>query len=240
MAKILIVVTSVDEYQKVGYRTGLWLGELTHFWDVAEEAGHKMDIASPKGGVVPIDSESLLLSEVGEAMGLHTAVLKRYEDRQFMNLLRFSLNLSDLSHQSYDAIYLTGGHGVMFDFREEPLPSLIRDFYEAGKLVSAVCHGPCGLLDVTLSNGEHLLSGKKATGFSWKEEVAAKRDHAVPYSLEEGMKTRGAEYTTAALPFGKHVVEDGNLITGQNPGSAKAVGEAVVERLKLLSGAANK
>ena len=238
MSKILIVVTSVDEYQKVGYRTGLWLGELTHFFDVTEEAGHLMDIASPKGGVVPIDSESLLISEVGEALGLHTAVLKRYEDRQFMNLLRHSLAVSDISHQSYDAIYLTGGHGVMFDFREEPLPALIREFYETGKLVSAVCHGPCGLLDVKLTNGEMLLANKKATGFSWQEEIAAKRDHAVPYSLEESMKARGADYSKAALPFGTHVVEDGNLITGQNPGSAKAVGEAVVKRLQAVKEAA--
>ncbi len=238
MAKILIVVTSTDEYQKVGFRTGLWLGELTHFWDVAEEAGFSMDLASPKGGVVPIDSESLLFSEVGEAMGMQTAVLKRYEDRGFMNLLRTSKKLDEVSHDQYQAIYLTGGHGVMFDFRDEPLSKLIRDFFEAGKIVSAVCHGPCGLLDVTLSSGEHLLAGKKVTGFSWNEEVMAKRDHAVPYSLEEGLKPETPNTVRALLPFGTHVVEDGNLITGQNPGSAKAVGEAVTKRLKAYSQAA--
>jgi putative intracellular protease/amidase len=236
MAKILIIATSTQEYERVGYRTGLWLGELTHFWEVAEDAGFDMDIASPKGGSVPIDPESLLVSEIGEAIGLQSAVLKRYENREFMDLLKYSLKVSELSEQSYEAIYLTGGHGVMFDYRDETLSKLIAAFYESGKLVSAVCHGPCGLIDVRLSNGEFLINSKNVTGFSWQEEVAAKRDNAVPYNLEEEIRSRGAVYSKAALPFATHVVEDGNLITGQNPSSSHAVGEAVMKKLKVLAG----
>jgi putative intracellular protease/amidase len=239
MAKILIVVTSTQEYERVGYRTGLWLGELTHFWEVAEDAGFDMDIASPKGGSVPIDPESLLVSEIGEALGLQSAVLKRYENREFMDLLKNSLKIADVSHQSYDAIYLTGGHGVMFDYRDENLSKLIAAFYESGKIVSAVCHGPCGLIDVKLKNGEFLINSKNVTGFSWQEEVASKRDNAVPYNLEEEIKSKGAVYSKAALPFATHVIEDGNLITGQNPSSSHAVGEAVMRRLKVLTGVAS-
>jgi putative intracellular protease/amidase len=230
--RILIIVTNVGEYEKVGYRTGLWLGELTHFWDVAGEAGFRMDIASPKGGYVPIDPESLMLPEAGHALGLDGKVHKHYEDRAFMDRLVDTMKVADADAAAYDAIYMTGGHGVCFDFRNEDLAKLTAAFWEAGKVVSAVCHGPAGLLEVKLSGGGYLIDGKDLTGFSWKEEELVKRDQAVPYNLEDELKKRGARYGKSAIPFKSHVVEDGNLITGQNPASAAAVGEAVVKRLK--------
>jgi putative intracellular protease/amidase len=206
---------------------------LTHFWEVAEEAGYRMDIASPSGGKIPIDPESLLMTELGDALGLKGDLAKRYEDKVFMNLLENTLKVSDVDASAYDAIYMTGGHGVMFDFpHSQPLADLTAKFYESGKIVSAVCHGPCGLLEVNLSNGEPLVKGKDVTGFSWTGEVIAKRDHAVPFSLEEELKKRGGKYSKALIPFKSHVIEDGLLITGQNPGSAHAVGQAVVRKLR--------
>ena len=235
--KILIIVTNADQFEKVGFRTGLWLSELTHFWDVAEEAGYQMDIASPSGGKVPLDPESLIFTELGDAVGVKGKVAKRYEDSDFMNRLNETPSVSNVDCASYDAIYLTGGHGVMFDFTDcAPLADLVAEFYESGKIVSAVCHGPCGLLDVRLGSGEHLVKGKAVTGFSWPEEKVAKRDHAVPFSLEEELKKRGAAYSKALVPFNTHVVEDGHLITGQNPKSAHAVGKAVVKTLGQLRG----
>jgi putative intracellular protease/amidase len=230
--RILIVVTNAGEYEKVGYRTGLWLGELTHFWDVAEEAGFAIDIASPAGGYVPIDPESLMVQETAHMIGLETAVQKRYQDRAFMDQLRDSRKVSDVDPSDYDAIYLTGGHGVMFDFTAEGLARKVAEFFEAGKIVSAVCHGAGGLLNARLSTGEYLLKGHKATGFSWREEELARRADVVPFSLEEEMKKRGAKYEKAILPYATHVVEDGQLITGQNPKSARGVAEAVLKRLR--------
>lgn len=230
--KILIIVTNTDEFKTAGYRTGLWLSELVHFWDVAEEADYTMDIASPLGGKIPLDPESLIISDIADTVGLGGKVSKRYEDRTFMNRLNDTMKVSETDADKYDAIYLTGGHGVMFDFpNHEALTGLVALFYEMGKIVSAVCHGPSGLLNVRLSDGEYLLKGKNVTGFSWKEEKMAKRDHAVPFNLEAEMQQRGAKYSTAKLPFGGHVVEDGLLITGQNPKSAKDVGKAVLKQL---------
>jgi hypothetical protein len=85
---------------------------------------------------------------------------------------------------------------------------------------------------VNLSNGEPLIKGKKVTGFSWPEEIIEKRDDAVPFNLEEEMKKIGADYSKADKPWGVHVIEDGRLITGQNPSSARGVAEAVIKRLK--------
>ncbi|MFF9035349.1 type 1 glutamine amidotransferase domain-containing protein [Streptomyces sp. NPDC014892] len=225
--RVLAIVTSTGEYETVGYRTGLWLGELTHFYDVAEEAGYEVTIASIEGGLVPLDPESLahnVLSDLGTD--------KRYTDRAFMDKLKQTISVSQAEVDDYDAIYLTGGHGVMFDFHQSAaLETLIARFYETGRIVSAVCHGPCGLLDVTLSSGEPLVKGKSVTGFSWREEELAQRAEAVPYSLEDRLKELGASYSTAEKPFDTYVVEDSRLITGQNPGSARAVAEAVVRQL---------
>lgn len=233
--KILIIVTNTDEFEKVGFRTGLWLSELIHFWEVAEEAGYTMDIASPLGGKIPLDPESLIISQLADAVGLGGDLSKRYEDRNFMNRLNNTLKISDTNASNYDAIYLTGGHGVMFDFPgNAALVALMAQFYDSGKIVSAVCHGPCGLLEVKLSDGEYLVTGKSITGFSWKEEKLAKRDQAVPFNLEEELEKRGAKYSAASLPFASHVVEDGQLITGQNPKSAKGVGKAVVKKLEKM------
>lgn len=226
--KILIIVTNVPAYKKVGYRTGLWLGELTHFWDVAEQAGYRMDIASPSGGPIPLDPESLA-HEVLADLGTE----KRYRDRAYMDLLDNTKKVSDVRLEDYDAIYLTGGHGTMFDFPEsKALGELMAKFYETGRVVSSVCHGATGLLNVKLSNAEYLVKGKDITGFSWPEEVAAKREMAVPFNLEEELKKRGAKYSKAEKLFAPYVREDGRLITGQNPGSARAVGEAVIARLR--------
>jgi putative intracellular protease/amidase len=186
-----------------------------------------MDIASPLGGSIPLDPESLA-HEVLADLGTE----KRYRDRAYMDLLDRTKKVADVRPEDYDAIYLTGGHGTMFDFPEsKPLGDLMAKFYETAKVVSSVCHGATGLLNVKLSNGEYLINGKDITGFSWPEEVAAKRETAVPFNLEEELQKRGAKYSKAETLFAPYVREDGRLITGQNPGSARAVGEAVVARL---------
>jgi putative intracellular protease/amidase len=182
---------------------------------------------------VPIDPESLMLQEVGHAVGLDGKVHRRYENRACMDRLVDTMKLTDADPAAYDAVYMTGGHGVGFDFpRSAALAELAARFYESGNVVSAVCHGPAGLLDVKLRGGEYLIGGKDVTGSSWTEEEPARREKAVPSSLEEELKKRGARYSKSAVPFKSHVVEDGHLITGRNPASAAAVGEAVVKRLK--------
>lgn len=231
--RILIVVTNADQFEKAGFRTGLWLGELVHFWDVAEEAGFEMQIVSPEGGAVPLDPESLIMGEMATAVGLGRSLSERYADRAFMDLLQDTTPVADVSADAFDAIYLTGGHGVMFDFPDDAaLPGLIAQFADTGRIVSAVCHGPAGLLNVRTRGDRWLLEGRAVTGFSWTEEKLAKRAEAVPFDLEDELRARGAHFEKALLPFAGHVVEDGRLITGQNPNSARGVGEAVVAALR--------
>lgn len=230
--KILIVVTNVDQYETVGFRTGLWLGELTHFWDAVEEQGFRSEIASPSGGWVPLDPQGLMIPEMGHNSRLGGAVTNHYRDKQFMDQLNRTKSLADVSAADYDAIYLAGGHGTLWDFRSPELGRLVADFYESGKIVSSVCHGPVGFLEAKLSDGSWVVQDKKLTAFSWAEEGADNRDDVVPFNLEEELQARGARYSKAVIPFGKHIVEDGRLITGQNPASARGVGEAVARALR--------
>ena len=225
--RILTIVTNAGEYEAVGYRTGLWLGELTHFYDHVTENGFTVDLASPRGGYVPIDPESLshtMLAELGTD--------RRYRDREFMDLLRDTRKAADVEVEEYDAIYFTGGHGVMFDFRADDLGTLTAKFHDSGRIVCSVCHGAAGLLNVPLDNGDPLVRGRNVTGFSWREEELAQRADAVPFSLQDELTALGAHYSIAAAPFESYVVEDGRLITGQNPGSARAVAEALVKALR--------
>jgi putative intracellular protease/amidase len=230
--KTLIVVTNVDQYDRVGFRTGLWLGELTHFLDAVEEQGLRGEIASPSGGWVPLDPQGLMIPEMGHNSRLGGDVTNRYRDTQFMDRLNRTLPLSEVRAADYDAIYLAGGHGTLWDFRSPNLGRLLAEFYESGKVVSSVCHGPVGFLEAKLSDGRWLVQDKDLTAFSWAEEKADNRDDIVPFNLEEELKARGARYSKALGPFAKHVVEDGRLITGQNPASARGVGEAVARALR--------
>ena len=102
---------------------------------------------------------------------------------------------------------------------------------ESGKIVSAICHGVCGLLNVGLSDGQLLVAGKKITGFSWFEETLARRKKVVPFDLEAVLKERGADYRKAWIPMTSKVVVDGTLITGQNPLSSKEMAKVVLNHL---------
>jgi len=226
--KILVVVTNQDKYSTTtGDPAGLWLGELTHFYDVLHEANIKMDIASVLGGSIPLDPAS-----ISERM-LDKQTKEYYENPEFMALLQNTLKTSDLNAQDYSAIYFTGGHATMWDFPDsEDLQRLSRQIYEKGGIVSAVCHGVGALLNIKIEDGTLLIKDKTVTGYSNNEEVLAKALEKIPFKLEDELKNRGANYKKALIPFTSYVVADGRVITGQNPQSTKEIAEKVLAALK--------
>jgi putative intracellular protease/amidase len=227
--RILHVVTNVSKYEGINRPTGLWLGELTHAYDEFVKKGYVQDIVSPNGGLSPLEPKSL-----GKFVA-DPSVLAHKNDPAFMQLLEQTLQPSQVNWQDYDAIYYTGGHGVMFDFLDDPaLQQITRNIYEDGGIVSAVCHGYCGLLNVKLSNGKYLIDGRKMTGFTWTEEILAGVAKKVPYNAEQRAKQHGADFSKCLIPFAPHVVEDGTLITGQNPFSAKNTALAVIKALENM------
>ncbi len=215
--RVLLVVTNVDRYEtSPSHPTGLWLSELTHAYDIFDAHGFEQTIVSPAGGESPLEPRSL------KRPNYDRSAKRWHENPDRMALLEDTSSPEQIDATDYDAIYFTGGHGVMFDFPGSAgLQRITREIFERGGVVGAVCHGYCGLLDTTLSDGSYLVANRRLTGFSWREEVLARVDRLVPYNVEDLIQLRGALYSKALLPFVSNTVVDRNLVTGQNPGSAK-------------------
>lgn len=225
--KILIIVTNVNVYASGRHQTGLWLSELTHLYHAAKEKGYEITIASPNGGAVPIDPESLKLFTLDKVSKGY------YNDPAFMKALNSSKTLADVANEKFDVVYLAGGHGTMYDFPDDTtMQSIIRNQYESGNIVAAICHGVGGLLNVKLSDGEYLIKDKKVTGYNWFEETLANRKKEVPFNLEQSLIDRGARYEKAFVPMTSKVVVDGGLVTGQNPFSSKEMAKVLMDKME--------
>jgi len=218
---VLFVLTSHGVKGETGEPTGFYLGEVTHPLAVLDAAGIPVEFASIDGGEPPVDG-----------LDLNDAVNARYwNDDDFRSAIRTTRRLADVKPERYAAIFFAGGHGAMWDFPETPaVNSVTRSIYEAGGAVAAVCHGPAALVNVTLSNGAHLVAGKNVAAFTDDEERAVKLDKVVPFLLATTLVARGAHHHPAP-DWTARVAVDGRLITGQNPQSATGVGEALRDLL---------
>lgn len=221
-AKRILVVVSSHDRKGEDLVAGFWFPELTHPAQVIVEAGLSFDIASPTGGMPPFDGFDLK-DEANRWFWIQPTLRDK---------LARSIPLADVDAARYAAVMLVGGHGPMWDFVDNPrLHAIVRDLYERGGVVGAVCHGPAGLLKVALSDGRRLVAGRRLTAFTHEEEVSRQYDRLVPFDLETALKGARVDFSESGV-FQSHVVVDGRLITGQNPASAKAFGEAVVAALK--------
>ncbi|WP_114937637.1 type 1 glutamine amidotransferase domain-containing protein [Mucilaginibacter endophyticus] len=223
--KVLFVVTSHDKMGNIDRQTGLWLGEFAAPYYTLNDAGIEITIASPKGGQAPIDTFSLNKSFATEAT-------KRYQsDAALQSKLSKTVKLSTVNQKDYDAVFYPGGHGPMWDLAEDKTSEkLIENFYNHGKIIAFVCHGPVALKHAVDKNGVSLVKGRTVAGFTNGEEEAVGLTKVVPFLTEDLLKQLGGNYQKGAdwSPF---VVQDGLLITGQNPQSASLIGEKVLNAL---------
>lgn len=213
--KVLFVLTSHSDLGNTGKKTGFWVEEFAAPYYAMSDKGVDITIASPKGGQPPIDPAS-------EAPDAQTESTKRYyADSQLKEKVATTKKLADVSSEDFDAIFYPGGHGPMWDLYEDRNSiELIESFWAAGKPVAAVCHAPSALLNVKDENGDPLVKGKKVTGFTNTEEEGVQLTDVVPYLLEDELKAKGGLYSKGS-DWSSYVVEDGMLITGQNPASSK-------------------
>ncbi|XGV94712.1 MAG: DJ-1/PfpI family protein [Leptolyngbya sp. BL-A-14] len=223
MTKILIVTTSHDRFGDAHpLPTGVWLEEFAVPYMEFLSSGIEMTIASPKGGAIPIDPRSNPNPE--QALAWQAAIEAGKQ----------TVKLSEVTSTEFDAIFLPGGHGPMFDLPDNPdLHRLLREFHAAYKVIAAVCHGPAGLVGATLEDGTPLVKGETLTAYTYAEEVAAKLDQAVPFILEHRLRELGADFVAHAIKA-DHVEHDGKrgkLITGQNPNSSASVARAIMAAL---------
>jgi putative intracellular protease/amidase len=226
MKKVLFVLPSHDQLGNTGKKTGFWLEEFASPFYEFIDNGYDVTIASPKGGQPPVDPKSNLEE-------WQTESTRRFQkDKSAQEKLANTLVLSQVSANDYDALFLPGGHGPMWDLSvDKNLKKLVEDFYFGRKIVTAVCHGPAGLLQATDKDGNSIFKDKKVTGFTNNEEVAVQLDKVVPFLLEDRMKELGGKFEEGEN-FKPFVVSDGQLITGQNPASSFLAAKKVIEILE--------
>ena len=222
--KILFVVTSHDKKGNTGEATGYFLSEAAHPWAVLHNTGYCIDFVSPQGGNPPVD-----------AFDLKDSINNRFwNDKQTHEKLTHSLKPSQVNPEDYCAIFYAGGHGAMWDFPDDNgLAKIAATIYEKGGIVSAVCHGPAALVNIRLKDGSYLVKDKRISGFTNEEEALKQLDKVVPFLLETKLIERGGKFEKSSA-FTPHVSVDERLITGQNPASATAVGNAILEKLQKI------
>lgn len=224
--RVLIVVTSVDHVSSNGKPTGLWLEEFASPYYLFREAGVEVTVASPKGGTAPIDPKSTQTDYLTETTN------KFLSDSGALETLHHTVKLSDVNPKDYDAVYYPGGTGPTWDLPgDKNSIRIIETFYRTGKPTALVCHAPAALKNVKGADGEALVKGKRIAGYSNSEEAAGQSIDMVAFSLEDMVKSEGGNYVKGE-DWHSFVVNDGNLITGQNPGSSLAVAQKILDALQ--------
>lgn len=224
--KILMVLTSHDELGDTGKKTGFWLEEFAAPYYVLKDAGHQITLASPAGGKPPLDPKS-------DEPDAQTEATERYKkDAEAQAQLASTEKLADIDVASFDGMFYSGGHGPLWDLAESAVSkALIENALEAGKPVALVCHAPAVLKNVSAPNGEPIVKGRKVTGFTNQEEEAVGLTDVVPFLLEDVLIKQGGTFSKQGV-FEPYVVQDGLLITGQNPPSSEPAAEKLLEALK--------
>lgn len=225
MKKILMVLTSYSELVDTDSKTGVWLGEFTEPYYEFIDKGYQVTLASPRGGKPPIDPRSQLTENI-------TSSNRRFQkDEKVQREFDYTLPLKDVNAEDFDAVFFPGGHGPMGDLAtDETTAHLVVEFYRQQKPIAAICHGPAALLTAAIEEPEILID-KEVTAFSNAEEKLVGLSDNIPFSLEDRLKTLGAQYSSSTIPFTSKVKVSGKLVTGQNPASAE---KAAKELLKLL------
>jgi putative intracellular protease/amidase len=224
--KILMVLTSHDQLGNTGKKTGFWLEEFAAPYYVFKDAKAEITVVSPEGGQPPLDPTS-------SEPDFQTDDTRRFDDDdEAQSVLANTLKLADVSADDFDAVFYPGGHGPLWDLAEDrDSISLIETMAAAGKTVAAVCHAPAVFRHTRLPDGSPLVEGRSVTGFSNSEEEAVQLTEVVPFLLEDELQVKGGNYSKSSDWY-PYVVEDGNLITGQNPASSRPAAEAVLARNK--------
>jgi putative intracellular protease/amidase len=224
--KILFIATSHDRMGTTGNKTGVWLEELATPYYIFKDAGAHIILASPNGGPVPVDPKS-------QSIMMVTGNTKRFSgDMEAMDFLSRSVPLEEVKANDYDAVFLPGGHGPLWDIATNPIVKRLLEIFNAeGKPIGAVCHGVAGLLSLQNDTGEWLIKGRRVTAFSNSEEDSAGLTNVVPFLLENELFSHGALYSKGAN-YLSYIVDDGNIITGQNAASSKEAANKLLAYIK--------
>jgi putative intracellular protease/amidase len=223
---VLIVLSGVDYWtQRDGSKrpAGFFAEELAAPHQRFAAAGHHIDIATPGGRAPVLDPFSVRPDIAGPRAPEFGAYCESIAaDLEHPHVL------NDVDPTHYDAIVIPGGHAPMEDlYRDEAMGRLLVKAVAAGVVIAAVCHGPAALLSANDEDGRWLFAGRRINSFTNAEEEEFGTAAQAPWLLETALVEHGGHFEGGA-PWSNYVVEDGALITGQNPGSSGALADAVL------------
>ena len=213
----------------IGVPTGVFASELTVPYYVFLDAGMAVDVASPAGGIIPVDPLSMKGS-------IRTPDDDRLlGDDVFRGKLMKSLAIAVLDFTSYDIIYFAGGWGAAFDLgQSELLGRKVSDAHAAGRVIGGICHGPLGLLKARTAAGDLLVKGRRLTAVTDKQ-IHELGVEITPLHPESALRGAGALFEGRHHPardfFANHFVADGDLITGQNQNAGPMVARLMMQRV---------
>jgi len=222
--KILAIVTSSNTMGSSGKSTGYELTELSRAYYVFKANGFEIDVASPLGGKPPVVIDD-------DDMGKFDHAFLKDSIAQYKTSHTIAMN--DVVVDDYEAVFFVGGKGAMFDFpNNKAIQSLVCNYYQSGKVVGAVCHGPAAFVNVTLDNGRPLLENKKVSSFTNKEELLLIPDAKTifPFLLQDKLTAQVAQFNEGGMYLEK-ISHDKNLVTGQNPWSTWLLAETMIKQL---------
>ncbi|AKS42701.1 DJ-1/PfpI family protein [Wenzhouxiangella marina] len=216
--RVLLVVSSAGTAEDP--ESGYEFDELTQAWWTFVDNGYEVEIASPAGGEPQ--------SEEQNPMWAHNT--RFLEDAQAMAAIANTVPLAEVSAADYDAVFLIGGSGAAIDLPQDPhLQALVEAVYGSGGVIGAVCHGPAGLVNAELA-GRPFLEGRHLTAFTNAEEALFGDKEGKGWSLEDRIVEEGGRFDAGGIMH-LHVVEDGRLVTGQNPFSTALTAEATIRAM---------
>ncbi len=217
MGKVLLIITNVSKTTVHSLETGFHFAEFSHAYEFFVAHRYEVTVGSPNGGTCVITSDHPS-DKINQAFK---------NDPARMSVVERTLKLADIKNVTFDAVYMAGGHGAMFDLaNNEDLARLIRATYSRGGIIASVCHGPAGLVGVRAENGKFLVDGVRLTSFTNEEEQATDFFDDMPFLLQTTLSNQGARYEYSK-PRTPHLAVDSRIVTGQNPESVELVIGAV-------------
>ena len=224
--RILIVMSSHADMGLSGKKTGTWFEEVATPYYEFTGSGFQVVFASPLGGEAPIDH----LSMTAPFTTANTA--KFLQDPLGMLAIRETARLSTVDYRDFEGLFFPGGYGLLWDLASDSrVLRMIEDTVASEKPVAMVCHAPGILRDARGANGEPLVKGRNVTGFLNSEDDELDLSRHLLFSLEDELIAKGANFKRSASNWAPNVVEDGALITGQNPASAPLIAKTLVAHI---------
>lgn len=228
--KILFITTSHTQMGNTGRQTGIWAEEVAAPYLAFTDAGYEVDIASPKGGEAPFDPGSV------KPKGQNSEVIEYFlADPEAQRKTKHTQLVADIDVANYDAVFFPGGHGAMWDLPEDAnVTRVVEEAHASGKVIGAVCHGVAGLVTARSADGRSIVSGRRVNSFTDDEEDAAGLSGVVPFKLESRLRELGAHFEKAPN-WASFAVQEGALVTGQNPASSAHVAQLVLQALGVTA-----